>query len=215
MPHTGWNTSALAPAAPAPARDVEALRLELATRHAAVLRSFLDPGERDWVRRQLDDAVFEQHTIEATGKTELKMQPNALSAFLLFKLCDPGMFDLVEAVTGCDREVGSFSGRTYRMVPSAGHFSPWHDDAVQGRLAAFTINLGPEPFEGAALQVKDAASDELVTEIGDLAFGDAVLIQISRDYQHRNSPLLGAAPKTSYAGFFYPRDVAVSPLVRR
>ena len=177
-----------------------------------VLRSFLGEGEREWVRRQLDAASFHRHTIEATGKTELLMQPNALSAFLLFKLCDPAMFDLVEAVTGCE-PVGSFRGRTYRMVPGAGHISPWHDDAVQGRLAAFTINLSPQPFDGARLQIKDVADDELLTEIDDLEFGDAVLIQISGAYQHRNSPLLGTAPKTSYAGFFYPGDV--SPLVRR
>jgi hypothetical protein len=124
------------------------------------------------------------------------------------------MFDLVEAITGCDR-IGLFRGRTYRMIPGSRHFSPWHDDAVQGRLAAFTINLSPEPFEGAALQVKDAASDELLAEIDDLEFGDAVLIQISRAYQHRNSPLLGSNEKTSYAGFFYPDSMAVSPLVHR
>jgi hypothetical protein len=177
-----------------------------------VLRSFLDEGERDWVTRQLDGASFDEHRIEATGKTELLMQPNALSAFLLFKVCDPAMFDLVEAVTGCE-PVGNFRGRTYRMVPGAGHISPWHDDAVQGRLAAFTINLSPEPFEGARLQIKDVEEDKLLTEIGDLEYGDAVLIQISRAYQHRNSPLFGTAPKTSYAGFFYPGEL--SPLVRR
>lgn len=191
---------------------MEALRLEFALRHAAVLRSFLDAEEREWIAEQLERASFRRHTIAATGKTELKMEPNGISAFLLFKLCDPEMFDLVEAVTGCE-PVGSFHGRTYRMEPGAGHVSPWHDDAVQGRLAAFTVNLSPRPFEGAKLQIKDAAADELLTEIGDLEFGDAVLIQISRAYQHRNSPLLGTAPKTSYAGFFYPGEP--SPLARR
>jgi hypothetical protein len=180
--------------------------------HAVVLRSFLDSEEREWIRRELESAEFKQHTIEATGKTELLMTPNAISALLLFKVCDPEMFDLVEAVTGRGR-VGDFRGRTYRMVPGAGHVSPWHDDAVQGRLAAFTINLSPRPFDGARLQIKDAATDELLTEVGELDFGDAVLIQISRAYQHRNSPLLGTAPKTSYAGFFYPGKT--SPLARR
>jgi hypothetical protein len=177
-----------------------------------VLRSFLDADEREWIARQLDEASFDQHTIEATGKTELLMKPNGLSAFLLFKLCDPEMFDLVEAITGSG-PVGNFHGRTYRMLPGSLHVSPWHDDAVQDRIAAFTVNLSPQPFEGARLQVKDATDDQLVTEIGDLEFGDAVLIQISRAYQHRNSPLLGTNPKTSYAGFFYPGDP--SPLVLR
>jgi hypothetical protein len=177
-----------------------------------VLRSFLDADEREWIGRQLDGASFHPHTIEATGKTELLMKPNAISALLLFKLCDPGMFDLVEAVTGC-APVADFRGRTYRMVPGAGHVSPWHDDAIQGRLAALTINLSAAPYDGARLQIKRAVDDELLTEIGDLEFGDAVLIQISRAYQHRNSPLLGTALKTSYAGFFYPGEP--SPLVRR
>jgi hypothetical protein len=138
------------------------------------------------------------------------MRPNALSAFLLFKVCDPELLALVEEVTGCAR-IGDFRGRTYRMLPGAGHVSPWHNDVVQERLAALSINLSPEPYEGAALQIKRAADDELVIEIGDLAFGDAVLIGISRAHQHRNSPLLGTAPKTSYAGFFYPWDP--SPLL--
>ena len=198
---------------PARGRDLAGLREELEQRHAVVLRAFLDSAECEWVRRQLDErAEFVEHTIEATGKIELKMKPNALSAMLLFKMCDPQVFDLVERVTGSG-PVATFSGRTYRMLPRTRHFSPWHDDAVQNRIAAFTINLSPEPFEGAALQVKEAASDEIVTEIGGLEFGDAVLIKISRDYQHRNSPLLGTAPKTSYAGFFYPGEP--SPLLRR
>ena len=202
----------MAPTPPRVGRDIEALRLELELRHAAVLRSFLDADEREWIRRQLDAASFHPHTIEATGKTELLMEPNAISALLLFKVCDPELFDLVEVVTGSG-PVGDFRGRTYRMVPGAGHVSPWHDDAVQGRLAAFTINLSPQPFDGATLQIKNASDDELLTEIGELEFGDAVLIQISRSYHHRNSPLLGTAPKTSYAGFFYPGET--SPLARR
>ena len=196
---------------PAAVTDAGALRAELAQRHAAVLRSFLDPDEREWIRRRLDEASFHEHTIEATGKTELLMEKNAVSAFLLFKVCSPEVFALVEAVTGSG-PVGFFLGRTYRMLPGA-HYSPWHDDAGQDRIAAFTINLSPEPFEGASLQVKDVASDEIVTEIGDLEFGDAVLIQISRAYKHRNSPLAGTAPKTSHAGFFFPGEP--SPLLRR
>jgi hypothetical protein len=195
----------------APARrDPEALRVDFERQHAVVLRSFLDEPEREWIRRELEVAEFRPNTIEATGKTELLMRPNGVSALLLFKLCDPETFALVESVTGCAR-IGDFRGRTYRMVPGAGHVSPWHDDAVQERLAAFTVNLSPEPYEGARLQIKRAADDEIVTEIGELGFGDAVVIQISRDYQHRNSPLLGTAPKTSYAGFFYPWQP--SPLV--
>jgi hypothetical protein len=198
--------------APRVARDIDSLRQAFELHHAVVLRSFLDADEREWIRRRLDRAVFHQHTIEATGKIELLMQPNGISALLLFKVCDPETFGRVEAITGCE-PIGDFRGRTYRMLPGAAHVSPWHDDAVMGRLAAFTINLSPEPFEGAKLQVKRVADDELVTELGDLEFGDAVLIQISRAYQHRNSPLLGTAAKTSYAGFFYPGEP--SPLVRR
>jgi hypothetical protein len=195
----------------APVVDAVPQILEFTERHAVVLRSFLGRDEREWVKRQLAEAVFEDHTIEATGKTEMLMKPNGLSAFLLFKMCDPEMLDRIEALTGTTP--GDFRGRTYRMLPGGTHFSPWHDDAVQDRIAACSVNLSPEPFEGATLQIKSAEDDELVTEIGDLSFGDAVLIQISRDYQHRNSPLVGTAPKTSYAGFFYPWDP--SPLARR
>jgi hypothetical protein len=140
------------------------------------------------------------------------MRANALSAFLLFKMSDPALFAQVEAITGGPR-IGFFRGRTYRMLPGV-HFSPWHTDAGESRIAAFSINLSPEPFEGAHLQVRRAASDEILTEVDDLEFGDAVLIQISPEIGHRNSPLVGTVAKTSHAGFFYPRSMAVSPLVR-
>jgi hypothetical protein len=197
-------------ASPPVGRDRDALRGELEQHHAVVLRAFLAEDERAWVRRALDEAQFDEHVIEATGKTELLMRPNGLSAFLHFKVCDPAVFDLVQSVTGC-APVGDFRGRTYQMRPATRHVSPWHDDAVQGRLAALTINLSPEPFEGAHLQVRGAEDHEPLADIGDLAFGDAALIQISPDYQHRNSPLLGSVEKTSYAGFFYPWEP--SPLV--
>ncbi len=140
------------------------------------------------------------------------MEPNGASALLAMLLNDPALFDLVEALVGCE-PVGSFRSRTYRMLPRAGHVSHWHNDAVPGRLAAFTVNLSREPFEGAALQVRDAGTEEIVCEIDDVEFGDAVLIQISRAYQHRNSPLRGTIPKTSHAGFFYSGER--SPLARR
>lgn len=199
-------------AAPRAAYEVEGLRRELELRHAAVLRGFLSGAEREWVARRLADAEFEEQTIEATGKTELLMRPNTLSAFLLFKMCDPELFAVVDAVTG-GGPAGFFRGRTYRMLPGV-HFSPWHTDVGQSRIAAFTVNLSPQPFEGAHLQIRRAASDEILAEVDDLEFGDAVLIQISPDLAHRNSPLLGAVPKTSHAGFFYPRSMALSPLVR-
>jgi hypothetical protein len=139
------------------------------------------------------------------------MEPNGASALLLMVLNDPALFHQVEAISGCP-PIGSFRSRTYRMLPAAGHFSPWHNDALPGRLAALTVNLSPLPYDGAALQVRGAASREIVREIDDLRFGDAVLIEISRSYEHRNSPLLGSAPKTSHAGFFYAGEP--SPLAR-
>jgi hypothetical protein len=202
----------VAPTSPQVGQDIEALRLEFMLRHAVVLRSFLAADERAWVRRQLEEASFHPHTIEETGKAELLMEPNALSALLHFKLCDPEMFDTVEAVTGCG-PIGDVRGRTFRMLPGAGHVSRWHDDAVKGRLVAVTVNLSPQAFDGGRLQIKSADDDELLTEMGELDFGDALLIQISRAYQHRSSPLLGTAPKTVHAGFFYPGEP--SPLARR
>jgi hypothetical protein len=139
------------------------------------------------------------------------MEPNGASALLLMLLNDPRLFQLVEAISGCE-PIGSFRSRTYRMLPDAGHFSPWHNDALPGRLAALSVNLSPAPYAGAALQVRDASTLEIVREIDDMGFGDAVLIEISREYEHRNSPLLGAAPKTSHAGFFYAGER--SPLAR-
>lgn len=195
-----------------PARSSERLRAELETNHAVALRQFLPRERALLIADELERATFRFHTIEATGKRELVMEPNAASALLLMALNDPAVFDLVEAVTGCE-PIGSFRSRTYRMLPTPDFVSNWHNDALPMRLAALSINLSPEPYEGAALQVRDAVTRDIVCEIDDLAFGDAVLIEISRAYEHRNSPLLGSSPKTSYAGFFYAGEP--SPLARR
>jgi 2OG-Fe(II) oxygenase superfamily len=170
-----------------------------------------------------EDLAFLQHQIERDGFHErvhhtLKSRPVDLalndgvaSAVLTLMLNDARVIEFARRVTGLD-DIRSFSGVTHRRVPGAGHDDAWHNDLVEGRLAALTLNLGVERFEGGALQIKRFPDGALVYEFTNNQPGDAVLFALSRDLKHRvTSPEVHT--RTVYAGWF--RSVPVGEIVRR
>jgi hypothetical protein len=186
------------------------LQNDFCTRQVAVVRGFIDRDLAQWIADRLSQAAFTPYR-NPTGTTQLVLAPCTVSALLLMLLNDPHVFELVEATSG-GGGIGRFAGRTYRMEPATNHVSHWHDDAIDSRVAALTLNLSPKRYDGGTLQVRAKASNHLVCEVDDLEFGDAALIRISKRFEHRNSLLRGHFPKTAHAGFFYPGEP--SPLVR-
>jgi hypothetical protein len=130
------------------------------------------------------------------------MIENRGSALLHFLMHDPQMFSLVQTLTGCD-PIGRFRGRTYRMLPDAGHADRWHNDLTPGRVAAVSINLSEQPFEDGAVEMRDAENGERISITPPLACGDAVMLRLRRGLEHRVRPVQGRNPKTAFAGFFY------------
>jgi hypothetical protein len=129
------------------------------------------------------------------------MDRGGARALLLFLCNDVALFELVRAITGCDR-IGAFVGRIYRMLPGAEHEGTWHDDLLEGRMVAMSINLGNAPFSGGVLEIRDRASKRVLHRVANTGFGSAVIFRIDPELQHRVTAVREGAPKTAYAGWF-------------
>ena len=130
------------------------------------------------------------------------MADRAAEAMLMFFPNNPASLRLVEQITGQPR-IGVFSGRVYRMTSSGGHYHASHNDFSEGRVATMSVNLSRQPFDGGALQLKRSDSDEILQDLRNTGFGDALLFPISRDLVHRVEGVKGDVPKTAFAGWFF------------
>ena len=183
--------------------DTQVLRTTLARDHVAVLPGLLRGDALERVLDGVRQATFVENHIPATSRREQIMDDEPTSALLWYLASDPLLHRLVEELVGSER-VTAFAGRTYRMVPGSGHVGDWHTDAIDGRVAALSINLSEQPFAGGTTLVRDVATKHVIAQAGgsDLRPGDALLLRLRADLAHRVCEVTGTAPKTSYAGFF-------------
>ena len=180
---------------------------------ADIERARADFEKQDWVRlpailgrelleiaqSQLGTSQFEEKT--ANLYRELTVADNALPFALLLLLNNPRLFKLIEEITGCGH-VGCFRGRIYRIVPGANHHVEWHTDLNETRLVALSINLTTEPYQGGVLSIREAATEQVLCELTNSGFGDAILFRIDERLQHRVSDVEGTVAKTALAGWF-------------
>jgi len=148
----------------------------------------------------VDRAVLDERVHPGIG-VELCVSPCALTTALELLSNDRALFALIDELTGCG-PIGCFDGRVYRLVPEEGHFDSWHSDVARDRLIAMSVNLGRQPFEGGVLEIRDAASPDVVREVTNPTPGDAVIFRIDPAYQHRVSAVEGTVARTAYAGWF-------------
>ncbi len=188
------------------------LRREFDTRHIAVLRGLVSGTLLARILGEIEIAEWTEHRSKL--KTELMMVENRGSALLHFLMHDPEMFALVEELTGSE-PIGRFQGRTYRMLPDAGHADNWHNDLVGSRVAAISINLSEEPFEDGAVEMRNAETEEPIAVAPPLECGDAVLLRIRRGLEHRVRSVQGEVAKTAFAGFFYTDWISTLSFPRR
>lgn len=186
--------------AAAQAGEVEALRAEMDTRHMAPLRHFIGGSILERVLAGIREAEWEPN--QSKFNTELLMVENQTSMLLHFLMHSQELFGLVEELTGCSG-IGRFGGRTYRMLPEAGHSGTWHTDLVPGRAVAISINLSEQPFQDGAVEMRDSATKERISMSPPLECGDALLLRLRPGLEHRVRAVQGANPKTAFAGFFY------------
>jgi hypothetical protein len=181
--------------------DVDSLRHIFEREHCLLLRGFLGGDLVPLVLPLLKRAQFSPAHYEHVG-SELLMEPNAALEILTFLSNDQKLFDLVETITRCQR-ISSFYGRVYKLAPNPDHTFDWHDDLHEpSRLLAMSLNLSTDQFRGGLLQIREVASGNIIHEVANTGFGDAVMFRLTRDLEHRVTPVDGDTPKISYAGWF-------------
>jgi hypothetical protein len=185
------------------AAESEQSRSRFVREHHLRIPGILDDDLLRQIRQEMATAVWNQrvHKNLNPPAVDLRMEPNAAHSLLGLVLNDPVLLTWIRQITGAE-QVSSFLGNVYRIEPGLDHYCAWHNDLVEDRVTALTINLSSEPYSGGMLQIKNLDSGE-IRDVPNTGFGDAILIQIAPHLKHRVSELSGSAPKTAYAGHFY------------
>jgi len=166
--------------------------------HFVRLPGLLEPGLARELHQSVEANGFFEREDPGIARELTSNDATALGLIALM-LNDSPMRALVGELAG--RIPTVWSGRIYRFI-AGGFYDSWHSDTDYDRVAAISINLSPVPFEGCALEIRDANSSEIVSRVANTGLGDAVLFRIHETLEHRNTALLGVRPRTVCAGFF-------------
>jgi hypothetical protein len=180
--------------------ELAAFRSVFAEQHWLLLPNFLDNGLLDLIQQQLEQTEY----CVVDRETGVELRPIDCTAYLATELLlnSPKLFRALEAITGCDK-IACFSGRIYRRPASSTYFNRWHTDITdEGRMIALSINLNAQPYEGGALQIRSAETREVLCEVYNRGYGDALIFPVEARLEHRVCEVEGGAAKTALAGWF-------------
>lgn len=181
--------------------DLKSLRKNFDRQHCLLLKDFLHPEVVSLILPFLQRAEYLPAQYKHVG-SELRMEPNLALDTLSFLANDAKLFGLVQMITGCG-SIGCFQGRVYRLIPNPQHNFDWHDDLHEpSRLITMSVNLSEGMFRGGVLQIREVSSEEIISEVANTGFGDAVLFRISESLLHRVTGIEGDMPRTSFTGWF-------------
>jgi hypothetical protein len=179
--------------------ELARLRDEFGRRHCLLIPGLFDSSLADEIAHRIKSSDFYRREHPGIG-VEACMEVNATLAWLLLLVNDRRMLEVVRSITGCE-PIGHFEGRVYRLEPSPEHYDSWHDDLGDGRLVALSVNLGTEPYEGGALEVRDRRTGA-TAEVRSARTGDALLFELGEHIEHRVLPVTGGSARTVFAGWF-------------
>ncbi len=180
--------------------DVAALRTEFQARRCVRVPSFIEPRLLSRIQAQIAVASFAERA-HGSISTELCMERNVCLGLLNFLANDPAVFRFVEQVSGC-HDLTSFVGRVYRLQPDREDYDSWHADLHPDHQLGMSVNLGTDPFEGGAFEIRRAEATEPLAAIANVGSGDAILFSIAAEVEHRVTPMRGSVAKTAFAGWF-------------
>jgi predicted 2-oxoglutarate/Fe(II)-dependent dioxygenase YbiX len=182
--------------------------------HWLKLPQFLDSAVMERAQRALAGARFVEvrHTRVEPPSIDVCMEPNALSALLELLCNDPLVLRAVESLTGCSPLL-RFDGFVYRLAPGTGHHHNWHNDVLQGRRVAMSINLDSARFEGGVLMIRERQTGRILEQVENRGTGDAVLFRIDLAFQHRVTAVTDGV-KTAFAGWFRSEEPFRASLAR-
>ena len=182
------------------AEDLDTLRATFDQQHWLRLPHFVEPALLKTIQNGLPDNLFQPFEHHGIGE-ELVVGHCSGLTLLTFLTNDPRLLDLVGHITS-HKLVASFTGRIYRLNPSSGHYDSWHDDLREHRLIAMSLNLATQPHRGGILQIRDRASKQVLQEVTNTTYGDAIIFRLGKHLQHRVTPVEGTVPRTAFAGWF-------------
>ena len=105
-------------------------------------------------------------------------------------------------------------GTLVRRIPDMNHFSNWHDDITDAvvyddiafrRTVPLSLNLSSNYFEGGNLELRNAQTQEIIHDIPNKNFGDAIMFEISENLEHRVADVTSGGPRIVYVGWFHTR----------
>jgi hypothetical protein len=184
----------------ATAAEFDALRKMFVEQHWLLLPKFLDARLLDLIEKKLEGTEY--RVVER--ETGVELRPVDCTAYLATELLlnSAGLFRAIEQITGCAR-IASFSGRIYRRPASGTYFNRWHTDITdEGRMIALSINLNPEPYEGGGLHIRSAKTREMLCEVHNRNYGDAIIFPVDEKFEHRVCEVESGTDKTALAGWF-------------
>lgn len=182
------------------ADEFAALRNAFVEQHWLLLPNFLDTRLLQIIETKLEETEY----CTVDRETGVELRPIDCTAYLATELLlnSPKLFRAIEQITGCD-QIACFSGRIYRRPASSTYFNRWHTDINdEGRMIALSINLNAEPYEGGALQIRAAETRELLCEVYNRNYGDAIIFPVDERFEHRVCKVESGAAKTALAGWF-------------
>ena len=185
---------------PSAVDEFAALRKTFVEQHWLLLPNFLDARLLELIAKKLEGVEYRV----VDRETGVELRPIDCTAYLATELLlnSPSLFRAIEQITGCAR-IACFSGRIYRRPASSNYFNRWHTDITdEGRMIALSINLNPERYKGGALQIRSAKTHEILCEVYNHNYGDAIIFPVDEEFEHRVCEVESSAAKTALAGWF-------------
>ena len=180
--------------------SVASLREKFESQSYVRLPGFLSPEILSLVEPRINAGDFFERIDQGAAATrELCMTTNSGLSTLLLLVNDDNLFQLIQDVTGCPR-IRCFEGRVYKFVGGAGHYHRWHNDVVENRFVAMSVNLGGA-YSGGVLQIRERDSKRLLVEVTNPGKGDAVIFRLSKQLEHRITEVTQST-KITFAGWF-------------
>jgi len=187
------------------------LRQQLRRDHYVRFPGFLSAPVLDAVARRMDDNGFRHLTHATLDGSESRLSGGAPTAILLLLMNSPALLSFVEKL--CERSpIDTFKGRIYRFEPSSSQHFDWHDDMIDDRPLAASINLGLQPCAGGELQFREEGSEHILARVPNPGYGDAVFFEVIAGLEHRVTNVTGTVAKTAFSGWFSPGKSMIEEL---
>jgi len=180
--------------------DLRALRVQFQRDHYLILPKLIAPDLLATVLKRIESAPSVHRGYNGVTAQSLIDDPLTYN-LLAFLLCAPEFLRLVQRITGC-RRISNFKGRIYTLNPTTDDRIVWHSDVLDHRVVTLSLNLTSQEYRGGTLQIRRRGSEEILHEVRNIGLGDALLMRVGNNLQHRVLPVEGNVPRTALAGWF-------------